>query len=97
MKSLCILSTISLCNGYEILKTCPFMRYFTQGLEVLPDNKSMILSSGRYDESKLAIVNFDMDTCELSQKSSIEMDKDVFAEGVTFVGGPEEQDGLLER
>lgn len=55
----------------------------------------MILSSGQYGKSKLAIVNFDLETCDISQKSMKEMDEDVFAEGVTFVGGSTE--GKLEE
>ena len=37
-------------DGYKIVKTCLFDRYFTQGLEFI-DHKVMLLSSGKYGMS----------------------------------------------
>ena len=72
-------------GSYTIQKQCPFNRYFVQGLEVLSDNKTLILSSGKYVLSKLVLIDFDFESCSFTETFSKDVDSELFAEGVTIV------------
>ncbi len=73
-------------HGFQVLKKCKLpKRYFLQGFEVLGDGKSAIISSGQYRESELAIMRFDIDSCEFYIDAEERMANQYFAEGVSVV------------
>lgn len=70
-------------NGYSIVQKCSFPRYFTQGLEVLQDQKTLLMSSGRRRSSKLALLEMDLSTCTFTEVFAHENQDRYFAEGAT--------------
>ena len=56
-----------------------------QGLEVFDDNKTLALSSGMYRQSKIVVMEFDMDTCQFNEIFSEDLESKYFAEGLTLV------------
>ena len=69
-------------ENYTILNMCPIDRHFTEGIELLEDGKTMMLSSGLFNMSKLIAYQFDLDTCVFEQVTKHEMKGTHFAEGV---------------
>lgn len=72
-------------EGFKIVNKCQIDRYFTQGLEVLDDQKHLVVSSGWSRISKLVLIRFDLDSCKFEEVISKRMDAKYFAEGVTIV------------
>ena len=62
-------------EGFKIINKCELPRYFTQGIEVLSDQKHMIISSGWFKISKLVLVNFDLDACRFDEIISKPMEQ----------------------
>ena len=72
---------------FSIKHTCELpQRYFTQGLEMI-DDSTLLISSGRYGESKILTMDFEInaDGCTFEEGASQELDAEYFGEGATFV------------
>lgn len=73
-------------EGFCMLKSCPWGLHFTQGLEVLSDDKHIAVSSGWYGQSRVNIFSMDWDNCKFKQTFEEKTDPNYFAEGLTRVG-----------
>lgn len=70
-------------HGYQLLNSCSFSRYFTQGTEILSDQRTLLLSSGLYAKSKIMLIQFDMNKCSFKTTFEKKIEDKYFAEGVT--------------
>lgn len=73
-------------TGFKIIRICPIKRYFTQGVEFL-DDKTLMISSGLYDQSKLTLLKVNMAKCTYEEIFSKDLDSQFFAEGITNANG----------
>jgi glutamine cyclotransferase len=49
----------------------------------MPDQKTLLISSGLYSKSKLVMLKFDMEACSFETTYSWNVDSKYFAEGLT--------------
>ena len=81
-------------DGFILDKTCRFpKRYFTQGLEIVPDSadaatgtQMMLLSAGWRNRSALVLIEYSMDSCSFNVKVDKPLGPSYFAEGCTLIG-----------
>ena len=53
-----VINTVKSGDDWEIVATCPFPHFFTQGLEVMPGAQQLLISAGWYKVSKVSLVDF---------------------------------------
>mmetsp|Transcript_8583 Transcript_8583/g.14491 ORF Transcript_8583/g.14491 Transcript_8583/m.14491 type:complete len:168 (+) Transcript_8583:189-692(+) len=78
--------------GYVINYQCPIPKSFVQGLEVLDDQQTLIVSGGLYGQSTIYTFKYDFATCHMHDLKKNSLGSSYFAEGLTVVGSSESGD-----
>ena len=72
-------------SGWTLLNRCKFNHYFTQGLEIMPGGKSLLVSTGWYKNSKVVLLDFDINECSFKEIFEYKLEDKYFGEGATLL------------